>query len=289
MRNPTRIGVALGASALLAAATVGSVSAQDELTPIDLQLQWFAQAQFGGFYAAKDLGFYEAQGLDVTINETPSDQAPQVAGLRAGRPRVHHRLGAPRARGPRVRGAVGPGQHRPALPALGHALGLLGRTPPVTSPEEFAGKKVGVWDFGNEYEVIAAGRAAGLEPGEDYERIIQNFDMNALPQPRDRRRRGDDLQRVRPGARDREPRDGRAVPARGHDRHRLQRRRHRHAPGRHLGARVAGSPRRATRTSPRASSPPASRAGCTAATTPMSASRSWPTTVPSSAPATRPG
>jgi NitT/TauT family transport system substrate-binding protein len=37
-----------------------------------------------------------------------------------------------------------------------------------------------MWDFGNDYEVIAAGRAAGLEPGEDYERIIQNFDMNAF-------------------------------------------------------------------------------------------------------------
>ena len=80
MKNSTRMGVALGASALLAAGSIGSVTAQDELTPIDLQLQWFAQAQFGGFYAAKDLGFYEAQGLDVTINETPSDQAPQVLG-----------------------------------------------------------------------------------------------------------------------------------------------------------------------------------------------------------------
>ena len=37
-----------------------------------------------------------------------------------------------------------------------------------------------MWDFGNDFEVLAAARAEGLEAGEDYERIIQNFDMNAL-------------------------------------------------------------------------------------------------------------
>jgi NitT/TauT family transport system substrate-binding protein len=179
MRNPTRIGVALGASALLAAGTVGSVGAQDDLTPIDLQLQWFAQAQFGGFYAAKDLGFYEAQGLDVTINETPSDQAPQVLGSQPDGPEFTI------AWVPRVLEVRESEVQSDLVNIAQHfqrsgTLSVSWADNPVNSPEEFADKKVGMWDFGNDYEVIAAGRAVGLEPGEDYERIIQNFDMNAF-------------------------------------------------------------------------------------------------------------
>jgi len=46
--------------------------------PVSLQLQWFAQAQFAGYYAAKDLGFYEEQCLDVTILEGGVDIVPQT-------------------------------------------------------------------------------------------------------------------------------------------------------------------------------------------------------------------
>ena len=34
----------------------------------------------------------------------------------------------------------------------------------ITKPADFEGKKVGVWDFGNEFEVTAAAKKAGLEP-----------------------------------------------------------------------------------------------------------------------------
>ena len=42
-------------------------SADGHMTPIKLQLQWVAQSQFAGYFAAVDLGFYEEEGLDVTI------------------------------------------------------------------------------------------------------------------------------------------------------------------------------------------------------------------------------
>jgi hypothetical protein len=32
---------------------------------VTLQLKWFHQFQFAGYYAAKDKGFYAAEGLDV--------------------------------------------------------------------------------------------------------------------------------------------------------------------------------------------------------------------------------
>jgi NitT/TauT family transport system substrate-binding protein len=177
MKNPTRMGVALGASALLAAGSIGTASAQ-ELTPIDLQLQWFAQAQFGGFYAAKDLGFYEEVGLDVTINETPSDQAPHVLGSQPDGPEFTISW-VPRALEVRDQGAsdlVNIAQHF----QRSGTLSVSWADSDITSPEDFAGKNVGMWDFGNDFEVIAAGRAVGLEPGEHYTRVIQDFNMNAF-------------------------------------------------------------------------------------------------------------
>jgi NitT/TauT family transport system substrate-binding protein len=45
-------------------------------TPVKLQLQWFTQAQFAGYYAAQDQGFYADQCLDVTIMEGAVDITP---------------------------------------------------------------------------------------------------------------------------------------------------------------------------------------------------------------------
>ena len=54
---------ALMASAMTLAATQAAVAA-DKLT---LQLKWVAQGQFGGYFVAKDKGFYKEEGLDVDI------------------------------------------------------------------------------------------------------------------------------------------------------------------------------------------------------------------------------
>ncbi|MFZ9381185.1 MAG: ABC transporter substrate-binding protein, partial [Ilumatobacteraceae bacterium] len=77
----------LAALSLIAAACGGSDSSSDttaaaeegctELTPVKLQLQWFIQAQFAGYFAAQDQGFYEAQCLDVEIVEGGVDIVPQ--------------------------------------------------------------------------------------------------------------------------------------------------------------------------------------------------------------------
>lgn len=59
-----RLAVALVAGALLA----GSAWAQDKkLTPVSYTLNWYPQAEHGGFFHAKADGLYEKQGLDVTI------------------------------------------------------------------------------------------------------------------------------------------------------------------------------------------------------------------------------
>ena len=46
------------------------------LSPVKLQLQWFYQAQFAGYIAAVDQGFYKEQGLDVQLLEGGVDIVP---------------------------------------------------------------------------------------------------------------------------------------------------------------------------------------------------------------------
>ena len=52
--------------ALFSGAVLASSQAREQVT---VQLKWYHQFQFAGFYAAKKLGYYRDVGLDVTINE----------------------------------------------------------------------------------------------------------------------------------------------------------------------------------------------------------------------------
>src|SRR6202008_3377804 len=44
---------------------------------VTIQLKWVAQAQFAGYYVAKDKGYYKEADLDVTINPGGPDIAPE--------------------------------------------------------------------------------------------------------------------------------------------------------------------------------------------------------------------
>jgi NitT/TauT family transport system substrate-binding protein len=61
-----------GAIALTLAGCHGhQPAAENGLTPVRLQLDWYPQPEHGGFYAAQMLGYYKAEGLDVTILPLP--------------------------------------------------------------------------------------------------------------------------------------------------------------------------------------------------------------------------
>ena len=79
MNRTRNVGISMGAAGLLVASSIGSAAAQD-LTPVSVVLQWVPQAQFAGYFAADSLGFWEEQGLDVTIVDGGPDVAPQVEG-----------------------------------------------------------------------------------------------------------------------------------------------------------------------------------------------------------------
>ncbi|MEY3732805.1 MAG: hypothetical protein RL347_164 [Actinomycetota bacterium] len=147
-----------------------------ELTPASLQLQWFVQAQFGGYYAAKDLGFYEEQCLDVTILEGGVDIVPQTQ-LAQGAADFAIAW-VPKALASREQGAgiVDVAQVYQRSGTLQVSWADSG----ITTPADLKGKKVGNWGFGNEYELFAGLTQAGLKPGTDVELVQQQFDMQAL-------------------------------------------------------------------------------------------------------------
>src|SRR5947209_19504741 len=59
------------------AAKPSAAAATGGMDKVTVQLKWVAQAQFAGYYAALDQGFYKAEGLDVTIRPGGPDIAPE--------------------------------------------------------------------------------------------------------------------------------------------------------------------------------------------------------------------
>ncbi len=143
---------------------------------VSLQLQWVTQSQFAGYYAAVDEGFYEEFCLDVTIVEGGVDIVPQQ---QLGSGAVDFAISwVPRALVSRAEGIdiVNVGQIYQRSGTLQVSFVDTG----ITGPADLAGRKVGSWGFGNEFELLAGSRRAGVEPGVDNEIVQQNFDMLAL-------------------------------------------------------------------------------------------------------------
>ncbi len=183
------IPLAAGGLILAAAAGAGAQSTAPDLTKVRLQLQWEPQAQFAGYFAAAAKGFYAAEGLDVEMVPGGATVDNQGAGSDKNGPEFTiawvPKVLVLREKGPDVSDLVNIAQvfQRSGTREVSWAPGH-GPAPTVeqsiTKPEDFKGKKIGVWDYGNDYEIIAAGRKVGLEAGTDYERIIQPFDMSLL-------------------------------------------------------------------------------------------------------------
>ena len=175
-----RLLTPLLALGLLAAACTGSDDADEpEFEPISevsLQLQWFTQAQFAGYYAAQALGFYEDVGLDVTILEGGVDIVPASV-LDSGAAEfavswVPRGL-VPREEGANITNIAQVFQRSATLQVSFVDTG-------ISSVADLEGRTVGNWGFGNEFELLAGLRRSGLDPDSDIQLVQQNFDMLAL-------------------------------------------------------------------------------------------------------------
>jgi len=155
--------VALLAAGMVALAACSTPAASQQLVDIRLQLQWFPQAQFAGYYVALDKGFYTEENLDVTILPGGPDivSEQQVANGQAdfGVDWVASFL-AFRDKGlPIV-----------TVAQIYQSSGLLlvsRKQAGINQAEDLKGKRVGVWYGGNEFEFLALMDKLKLDPDRD--------------------------------------------------------------------------------------------------------------------------
>jgi len=176
--------VAVGAALTLLAAGCGGGSSDNGgggtasvgVTKVKLQLQWFTQAQFAGYFAAVDQGYFRDLGLDVQILEGGVDIVPQTV-LAQGQ--ADYAIAwVPKALASREQGAeiTDVGQIFQRSGTLQVSFKKAG----IDGPGDLRGKKVGNWGFGNEFELFAGMTQAGLDPAKDVTLVQQQFDMQAL-------------------------------------------------------------------------------------------------------------
>jgi NitT/TauT family transport system substrate-binding protein len=170
----TAVG-ALGLSGCSTAGDTPSPDAGGARTPITLQLQWVAQAQFAGYYAAVDQGYYEDEGLDVTIVEGGPDIVPQDV-LAAGD--VDYAISWV----PKVLGSIEQGANITDVAQIferSATTQISFKDKGIETAADLTGKNVGSWGFGNEWELFAGMQQADVAL-EDISLIQQAFDMNAF-------------------------------------------------------------------------------------------------------------
>ena len=184
MRRISRTLAAAAALILLAAGCGGSDddggggggSGDSGPTKVKLQLQWVTQAQFAGYFAAVDQGYFRDEGLDVQILEGGVDIVPQTV-LAQGQADFAVAW-VPKALASREQGAqitdVGQVFQRSGT------LQVSFKDKGIDGPADLRGKKVGNWGFGNEFELFAGMTNAGLDPAKDVTLVQQQFDMQAL-------------------------------------------------------------------------------------------------------------
>lgn len=155
-----------------AAATGGSTASAP--VKVKLQLKWVPQAQFAGYYVAKDKGYYKDEGLDVEIVPGGPDIVPEqqvangaadigvdwVASLLA-----HQEQGLPLVQISQIYQKSG--------------LVLVSKKKSgVNAAADLKSKKVGNWMGGNEFEVLALFDKLKLDPNKDLKFVKQGFTMD---------------------------------------------------------------------------------------------------------------
>ena len=181
------VGLLAVAAALLAAgcggsskksSSGGSSSGSDckKTDDVTLQSKWVVQAQFAGYYAALDKGFYKKRCLNVTIKPGGPDITPEQV-VASGQAEFGidwlPSLLATRDQGSDI---VNIAQvfARSGMTEITH------KDSGISTIKQMANKKVGVWCCGNQFELYAALTKNGIDPNNKGQVTIVNqpFDMN---------------------------------------------------------------------------------------------------------------
>ena len=133
--------------AALSLTATGAWAADD----VTLQLKWVTQAQFAGYYVALEKGFYDEEDLNVTIKPGGPDIAPTQVIAGGGADVTVEWM--PAALAAREKGLP---LVNIAQPFKSSGMMLTCRKDAgVETTEDFAGKTLGVWFFGNEFPFLS--------------------------------------------------------------------------------------------------------------------------------------
>ncbi len=169
------LAAAAAAVVATAATSSSSAAAKKSLTPVTIQLQWVPQAQFAGYYAAQDLGYYKAAGLDVKLlNGGPQIVPGQVVASGRAQFGVNwlSALLAARDQGTQLVDIA-------QIFSRSGMTELTWKSSGLNTIAKLRGKKVANWLGGDQYELFAALTAAGMDPAHNKGVTIvqQPFDM----------------------------------------------------------------------------------------------------------------
>ncbi len=127
------------------------MSQEKPLEKVSLALQWLTQCQFAGYYVALDQGFYRQEGIDLTIIPGAPDINPiylvssEVADF--GTKWLADFIAAKEKTLPIISIAQ-------VLQSNGLVLIAKAKSG-IQTPQDFIGKRVGIWFFGNETQFLA--------------------------------------------------------------------------------------------------------------------------------------
>jgi len=155
-----------------------TAQAADDVT---LQLKWVTQAQFAGYYVALDKGFYDEEDLDVTIKPGGPDIGPAQVLAGGGADVTVDWM--PAALAAREKGVA---MVNIAQPFKSSGMMLTCRKDAgVNSTDDFAGKTLGVWFFGNEFPFLSWMSQLGIatDGSEDGVTVLkQGFNVDPILQ-----------------------------------------------------------------------------------------------------------
>ncbi len=167
---------------MLGAASAALLTGAAHADQLTLQLKWVTQAQFAGYYVAQEKGFYEEEGLEVTILPGGPDIAPTQVLAGGGADVIVEWM--PAALAAREKGLPLVNIAQP-FKSSGMMLTCL-KESGITDPAiDFAGKTLGVWFSGNEYPFLSWMSHLGLstEGGTEGVTVLkQGFNVDPLLQ-----------------------------------------------------------------------------------------------------------
>jgi len=151
-------------------------SEEQKMRKVTLQLQWSAQTQFAGYYAAAVKGFYQKEGLNVTIRTGGLKIVPQDA-VSSGQAEFCV------AWLPKVLVSIEQGADLVNIAQIFQRNGTMEiswKDSGIKRPADWKGKKIGTWGNGNEIGLFAAMKKAGINPKnpKDVTIVEQTADMN---------------------------------------------------------------------------------------------------------------